>query len=68
MKKGVVILSEVVAITVFRVAYWWRKSSVLPKGSKVRRIRNRPVIRLPFLKHPKRRSRKQVGIWLPRRT
>ncbi len=49
MKKVAFILAEVLAIAVLRVLFIVRRDSILPKGSKVQRIRNRPVYRFPFL-------------------
>lgn len=67
MKRGVIFLGEVAAVALFRLTCWWTRSSVLPKGSKVQRIKNRPVLRLPAFKRPRRKPRKKAGMHAPRR-
>ncbi len=49
MKRVAIVLAEILAIAMLRALYIHRRDSVLPKGSKVQRIRNRPVYRFPFL-------------------
>ncbi len=60
MKKVAFILAEVLAIAVLRVLFIVRRDSILPKGSKVRRVRNRPVYRFPFLGKKKVRGHERV--------
>ena len=60
MRKAVFILAEVLAIAVLRVLFIVRRDSILPKGSKVQRIRNRPVYRFPFLGKKKKATRERL--------
>ncbi len=60
MKKAAFILAEVLAIAVLRVLLILRRDSPLPKGSKVQRIRNRPVYRFPFLGNKKEVTRERL--------
>ncbi len=60
MKKAVFILAEVLAIAALRVLLILRRDSPLPKGSKVQRIRNRPVYRFPFLGKKKEATRERL--------
>ena len=61
MRKAVFILAEVLAIAVLRVLFIVRRDSILPKGSKVQRIRNRPVYRFPSLRRKKEKRRERVS-------
>ncbi len=61
MKKVAFILAEVLAIAVLRVLFIVRRDSILPKGSKVQRIRNRPVYRFPFLGRKKEKRRERIS-------
>ncbi len=49
MKRVAIVLAEILAIAMLRALYIHRRESALPKGSKVQRIRNRPVYRFQFL-------------------
>ena len=60
MKKAAFILAEVLAIAVLRVLFIVRRDSILPKGSKVQRIGNRPVYRFPFLGKKKEATRERL--------
>ena len=60
MKRVAIVLAEILAIAMLRALYIHRRDSVLPKGSKVQRIRNRPVYRFPFLGKKKEATRERL--------
>ncbi len=59
MKKVAILLAEILAIAMLRALYIHRRDSVLPKGSKVQRIRDRPVYRFPYLGNKKQATRER---------
>ncbi len=60
MKRVAIVLAEILAIAMLRALYIHRRDSVLPKGSKVQRIRDRPVYRFPFLGKKKQAPRERL--------
>ena len=62
MKRVAIVLAEILAIAMLRALYIHRRDSVLPKGSKVQRIRNRPVYRFPFPNRRKKRSNERFRV------
>ncbi len=60
MKRVAIVLAEILAIAMLRALYIHRRDPVLPKGSKVQQIRNRPVYRFPFLGKRKVRGHERV--------
>ena len=60
MKRVAIVLAEILAIAMLRALYIHRRDSVLPKGSKVQRIRDRPVYRFPSLGKKKQATREQL--------
>ena len=68
MKRGAVFLGEVLAVALLRVVYLWRRGSTLPKGSKVKRIKNRPVYRFSFPKRGAAKTAKRSRLFWRRRT
>ncbi len=60
MKRVAIVLAEILAIAMLRALYIHRRDAVLPKGSKVQQIRNRPVYRFPFLGKKKVRGHERV--------